>query len=58
MDHQAEGALSHRQQRELKKSEHDLPEPGRRRGSLHPTWYVVVAVISIGTAVLIWTVLT
>jgi hypothetical protein len=46
--------LSHRQQREHKKEEHQLPEPGRRRGSLHPAWYVVLGVILIGTAMLIW----
>ena len=57
MDHQAESDLSHRQQREHKKEEHELPEQGRRLGSLHPAWYVVVGVIAIGTAVLIWTIL-
>ena len=55
MDHQAENELSHRQEREHKKEEHQVPEPGRRLGSLHPAWYVIVAVIACGVAVLIWT---
>jgi len=55
MDDRPEHDLSHRQQREHKKEEHKHPEPGRRLNSLHPAWYVVVAVISIGAAVLIWT---
>jgi hypothetical protein len=54
MDHQPERDLSHRQQREHKKEEHQFPEPGRRLGSLHPGWYVVLGVILIGTAMLIW----
>ena len=55
MDHQAENELSHRQEREHKKEAHQTPEPGRRLGSLHPAWYVIVAVIACGVAVLIWT---
>ena len=55
MDHQPEPDLSHRQEREHKKEAHNLAEPGRRLGSLHPAWYVIVAVIACGVAVLIWT---
>jgi hypothetical protein len=55
MDHQAENELSHRQEREHKKEEHKLPTPGMSLSSLHPAWYVVVAVIACGVAVLIWT---
>ena len=55
MDQQPERDLSHRQEREHKKEERQVPEPGRRLGSLHPAWYVVVAVIFCGAAVLIWT---
>ena len=54
MDHRPEHDLSHRQKREHKKDEHQIPEPGRRLGSLHPAWYVVVGVILIGTAMLVW----
>ena len=57
MDHKPEHELSHRQERELKKEEHQTSEPGKRLSSLHPAWYVVVGVILIGVAVLIWTVL-
>jgi hypothetical protein len=55
MDQQPEHDLSHRQERKQKKEEHKHPKPGRRLSSIHPAWYVVVAVISIGAAVLIWT---
>ena len=55
MDHQAEHDLSHRQEREHKKEEHKYPERGMYLSSLHPAWYVVVAVITCGLAVLIWT---
>jgi hypothetical protein len=55
MDHQAENELSHRQEREHKKEEHSHPTPARYLSSLHPAWYVVVAVIACGVAVLIWT---
>ncbi len=55
MNNQPEHDLSHRQEREHKKEEHQAPEPGRRLGSLHPAWYVIVAVIACGVAVLIWT---
>jgi hypothetical protein len=58
MDHKPEHDLSHRQQREHKKEEHKITDPGRRLRSLHPAWYVVLGVILIGAAVLIWTVLT
>ena len=55
MDHQAEHDLSHRQEREHKKEEHKHPKQGKYLASLHPAWYVVVAVITCGIAVLIWT---
>ena len=55
MDHQPEHDLSHRQEREHKKEEHKHSESGRFLSSIHPAWYVAVAVISIGAAVLIWT---
>jgi hypothetical protein len=55
MDHQAEHELSHRQEREHNKEEHKLPKQGMYLSSLHPAWYVVVAVIACGVAVLIWT---
>ncbi len=58
MDHHREHDLSHRQKREHKKEEHALSEPGRRLGSLHPAWYVVVGVMLIGTAMLLWICLT
>ena len=51
--------LSHRQEREHQKVQHahSDSEPRRHLSSLHPAWYVVVAVIFIGAAVLIWTIL-
>jgi hypothetical protein len=55
MDHHPEHDLSHRQEREQKKEEHKTSTPGRSLSSLHPAWYVVVAVVSIGAAVVIWT---
>jgi hypothetical protein len=55
MDHQPEYDLSHRQEREHKKEEHKHPEPERYLSSVHPAWYVIVAVIACGVAVLIWT---
>jgi hypothetical protein len=55
MDHPPENELSHSQEREQKKKEHKLPEPGTYLSSVHPAWYVVVGVIAIGIAVLIWT---
>ena len=55
MDHQPEHDLSHRQEREHKKQEYKHSELGRFLSSIHPAWYVVVGVISIGAAVPIWT---
>ena len=55
MDHQPEHDLSHRQEREHKKEKYKNPEPGTYLSSLHPAWYVIVGVITIGAAVLIWT---
>ncbi len=55
MDHQAENDLSHRQEREHKKEERKHPEKGMYLSSVHPAWYVIVAVIACGVAVLIWT---
>ena len=55
MDHQAERDLSHRQEREHIKEERKHSTPGRLLSSVHPAWYVVVAVIACGVAVLIWT---
>jgi hypothetical protein len=55
MDHHAEHDLSHRQEREHKHEEHRHPERGQYLRSVHPAWYIVVAVISVGAAVLIWT---
>jgi hypothetical protein len=55
MDHHHEHDLSHRQEREHKKDEYKHPTSGRFLSSIHPAWYVVVGVISIGIAVLIWT---
>ncbi len=58
MDHHPEHDRSHRQEREQKNEEHKLPEARSYLSSIHPTWFVVVAVIFIGAAVLIWTALT
>jgi len=60
MDHQAKHDPSHRQEREQKreKEKHKHPERGRHLSSLHPAWYIVVGVITIGAAVLIWTFMT
>jgi hypothetical protein len=55
MDHQPEHDLSHRQEREHLKEEHKHSEPRPYLSSVHPAWYVVVGVITIGIAVLIWT---
>jgi hypothetical protein len=55
MDHHAENELSHRQEREQQKEQHKRPVQGRYLSSVHPAWYVVVAVIATGAAVLIWT---
>lgn len=55
MDHRNENELSHRQEREQKKDEHKHSTPGKSLSSLHPAWYVVVAVIFCGAAVLMWT---
>jgi hypothetical protein len=55
MDHQTENDLSHRQEREHKKEEHKHPEPGMYLRSVHPAWFVIVAVIACSIAVLIWT---
>jgi fucose permease len=53
-----EHEMSHRQEREHKKEEHKQSTPGMSLSSVHPAWYVVVAVILIGTAVTIWTFLS
>ncbi len=59
MDHQAEHELSHRQQREHKnEEEHKQTEPKMILSAVHPAWYIVVAVIACGLAVLIWTVIS
>jgi hypothetical protein len=56
MSHKGEEELSHRQERELKKEEHRTPtRPKVTLSSIHPAWYVVVAVIAVGLAVMIWT---
>ena len=46
---------SHRQEREHKKEEHAQPTRGMYLRSLHPTWWLVIGVVLIGTATLIWT---
>ncbi len=55
MDHHKENELSHRQEREHKKEEHAHSTPGQSLSSIHPAWYIVVAVIAVGAAVLVWT---
>ena len=56
MDHQTEHDLSHRQEREqIKEGHKHSSEPRMSLSSIHPAWYVVVAVIACGAAVLIWT---
>jgi hypothetical protein len=60
MDHHAEHDLSHRQEREIKKEQykketHMQTEPKMTLSAVHPAWYIVVAVITCGIAVIIWT---
>ena len=55
MEHQKETNLSHRQAREHDKEGYKHSTPGLFLRSVHPTWYVIVAVIAVGVAVLIWT---
>ena len=55
MDHQGEHDLSHRQEREQLKEGHKHSEPKVTLSSIHPAWYLIVAVIVCGLAVLIWT---
>ena len=56
MNQQPEQDLSHRQEREHEKEEHrHSTKPKTTLTSIHPAWYVVVAVIACGVAMLIWT---
>ena len=55
MEHQAEHDLSHRQERKHMKEGHKHTEPKVTLSAIHPAWYIVVAVIACGTAVIIWT---
>ena len=55
MDHQTERDLSHRQEREHLKEGHKHTEPKVTLSAIHPAWYIVVAVVACGAAVLIWT---
>ena len=55
MDHQAEHELSHRQEREHMKEGHKHSEPKMSLSAIHPAWYIVVAVVACGAAVLTWT---
>jgi hypothetical protein len=58
MEHKAEHDLSHRQEREQEKVGHKHTEPKVTLSAVHPAWYIVVAVITCGIAVLIWTVIS
>jgi len=55
MEHPSEHELSHRQEREHLKVGEKHSGPKITLSAVHPAWYVVVAVIACGTAVLIWT---
>ena len=55
MNHQKENVPSHRQEREQEKEHRSHSTSGRFLSSIHPAWYVLVAVIACGAAVLIWT---
>ncbi len=55
MQHHPQHDSSYRQEREQKKEARTHPEPGTYLSSVHPAWYVIVGVITIGAAVLIWT---
>lgn len=55
MTESREQDLSHRQEREQKKAAHKMSTPGENLSSRHPAWYVVIAVVFVGLAVLIWT---
>jgi formylglycine-generating enzyme required for sulfatase activity len=55
MSHKGEEELSRRQERDLKREDHRTPtSPNVALSSMHPGWYVVVAVIVVGFAVAIW----
>jgi cytoskeletal protein RodZ len=57
MDHKDQHHQHHQKEREHEQrewKERNLERTGKRHG-IHPAWYVVVAAVLCGTAVLVWT---